>query len=307
MVSDDTEHACMVAQALIASGFDAERFPSQLAIRLRRWLLCVPAGVGMATLKACLKLCFRFSPNRSGVFSAGNGPAMRAPILGAAIENLDLLREMVRASTRITHTDPKAEQGAWAIALAARSAAQCRDDESFPNARQYVEDVRRTLTTESSDELLGLLESVANSLDRNESTLQFADSLGLQRGVSGYMYHTVPVVLHAWLNHPRDLTAAIEAVIECGGDADTTAAIVGGIVGCTVGKSGIDQHLLETLCEWPRSVNWMEQLAEVLTEVASTGTPQTPPHLPVWGVLPRNLIFAVIVLTHGFRRLAPPY
>src|SRR5260221_9310427 len=46
MVSDDTEHACMVAQALIAAGNDAAHFRWNFAWRLRLWLLTLPAGVG---------------------------------------------------------------------------------------------------------------------------------------------------------------------------------------------------------------------------------------------------------------------
>jgi len=124
MVSDDTEHTCMVAQALVAAGDDVGAFSGQLARRLRLWLLGLPAGTGKATLRATLKLWLGFSPDRSGVFSAGNGPAMRSPVLGAAVEDLDLLRRLVRASARITHTDPKAEYGALAVALAARLASE---------------------------------------------------------------------------------------------------------------------------------------------------------------------------------------
>ena len=112
MVSDDTEHTCMVMQALMAAGDDEERFARELAWRLRTWLFGLPAGIGLATLKATLKLWIGFSPHRSGVYSAGNGPAMRSPVLGATIADQDQLRRLVRASTRLTHTDPKAEYGA---------------------------------------------------------------------------------------------------------------------------------------------------------------------------------------------------
>src|ERR1019366_3437179 len=79
MISDDTEHACMVGQALLRAPNDADAFARSLAWRLRFWLLGLPAGVGFATLRAVGKLWLGFSPANSGVFSAGNGPAMRAP------------------------------------------------------------------------------------------------------------------------------------------------------------------------------------------------------------------------------------
>ena len=51
MVSDDTEHTCLVAEALIESGRDVASFERRLLGRLRRWLLTLPGGVGLATLR----------------------------------------------------------------------------------------------------------------------------------------------------------------------------------------------------------------------------------------------------------------
>ena len=61
MVSDDTEHACMTAQALLTASarppdHAARVFAGALARRLRFWLLGLPAGVGLATGRAILKL-----------------------------------------------------------------------------------------------------------------------------------------------------------------------------------------------------------------------------------------------------------
>ncbi|MEM7476751.1 MAG: ADP-ribosylglycohydrolase family protein [Planctomycetota bacterium] len=120
MISDDTEHACMVAQALVQSGFQQEVFLKCFARRLKWWMVGFPAGVGKATAIAGIRLLLGANPHRSGVFSAGNGPAMRAAIFGAAIDNTALFVEFVRASSRITHTDPRAESSAIAVAMATR-------------------------------------------------------------------------------------------------------------------------------------------------------------------------------------------
>ena len=62
----------------------------------------------------------RFSSQNCGGYSAGNGPAMRSPILGVCFgAETERLKHLVCASTRLTHTDPKAEFGAIAVALAA--------------------------------------------------------------------------------------------------------------------------------------------------------------------------------------------
>jgi ADP-ribosyl-[dinitrogen reductase] hydrolase len=288
---------------LIASGDDADRFATELGRRLRRWLLRVPAGIGLATLKASVRLCLGVSPQRSGVFSAGNGPAMRTALLGVAIEDIEELRHYVRFSTRITHTDPKAECGALAVALAARAAS-----EASPVApHDFAHDLRRRLKEPAAEELHALIDRVAESVAAGDSTESFAASLGLQRGVSGYIYHTVPVVLHAWLANATDFPAAVTAAIRCGGDADTTAAITGAIVGSSTGKEAIPADWLARLVEWPGTVAWMERLGCALYESRINRCRMSPPRLPTYAILSRNAVFMAAVLAHGFRRLLPPY
>jgi ADP-ribosylglycohydrolase len=121
--------------------------------------------------------------------------------------------------------------------------------------------------------------------------------------VSGYIYHTVPVALHAWFRHGRDLRAALPDVVACGGDADTVAAIAGGVMGAGAGKEGIPPEWLARLWEWPRSVGWMERLGRALCEAGR----RRP--LPLFwpGLVPRNLFFLVVVIVHVLRRWLPPY
>jgi ADP-ribosylglycohydrolase len=129
MVSDDTEHTVMVAQALLVSPRNAIAFQRELSWRLRWWFARLPAGVGLATARSCMKLWLGFPADRSGVFSAGNGPAMRSAIIGVFFAHEpQLRRDYVKAATRLTHTDPKAEVAALAVAEAAAVAA--RGDES---------------------------------------------------------------------------------------------------------------------------------------------------------------------------------
>jgi ADP-ribosyl-[dinitrogen reductase] hydrolase len=157
MISDDTEHAAMVAQALIASAGDTQTFLKVLASELRLWTLLLPAGAGAATLRAGFKLLFGVSPERSGVYSAGNGPAMRAPLLGVCYGNApDRLRSLIHASTRLTHTDPKAEYGAFAVALAAHQFTQGDLD-----AHRLSNDLRERFPHADTDALRELLDQLA--------------------------------------------------------------------------------------------------------------------------------------------------
>lgn len=302
MVSDDTEHTCMVAQSLVASAGDPEIFARALSRRLRFWLLGLPAGTGWATLRSILRLWAGFGPDRSGVRSAGNGPAMRAAIIGAAIDDLERVRALVRVSSRITHTDPRAECGAFAVALAAHFASR----NNAVSGAEFLRALQDSLPAEE-EELVPLFRNVVSSVEQGQSAAVFADGLGLAGGVSGYIYHSVPVALHAWLANPRDFRAAVTAVIRCGGDTDSTGAIVGGIVGAAVGKDGIPAEWLGGLLEWPRSVAWMERLAAQLQSSTQSGSRERPIELPAYGVVPRNLFFLSVVLLHGMRRLLPPY
>lgn len=305
MGSDDTEHMCLTAQALIVSGGDEELFKCALAKRLRWWLLGLPAGTGMATLKACVRLWFGISPERSGVFSAGNGPAMRAPILGVALaDDLTAMQKLIRCSTRLTHTDPKAEHGAVLAGFAAAwvvkgdfDAGWCgRFKEFYLNSR-----------VAGDAELDGLLEKVAASVDKGEAVDQFMAGLGISYGVTGYMYHTLPAVMHVWFRNSVDYPKAIEEMVRAGGDADTTAAILGGIIGAAVGKDGIPLEWRAGIWEWPRTIFWMEDLAKRMAEAVATKSQLTA--LPLFwpGLIPRNLLFALTVIVHGFRRMLPPY
>jgi ADP-ribosylglycohydrolase len=304
MISDDTEHSCMTAQALIVSAGEPGRFSQSFAWRLRWWLMSFPPAIGLATLRALLKLWAGFPPGKSGVFSAGNGPAMRSAILGVCFgDDLPRLRKLVKVSARITHTDPKAEWAALAVAVASHMSF-C--GEATP--QEFLVAFRNALgeDAEQAEEFLNLLNRAAHSAASGESTASFAESLGLKEGVSGYSYHTVPVALQTWLRQPSDFSGVLHA-IRCGGDTDTVAAIVGGIIGARVGKEGIPQQWLERIWEWPRSTAWIEQVGERLAQVCATGIPQQAVPLPVWALSLRSIGFTAVVLAHGLRRLFPPY
>jgi ADP-ribosyl-[dinitrogen reductase] hydrolase len=300
MVSDDTEHAFFVGQALLSHPRSTRPFAASLAWKFRLWLLGVPAGIGLATLKATLRLWFGYSADRSGVKSGGNGAAMRAPVLGLAFaHDEEMLRSFVVASSRITHNDPCALAGACAVALAARQAAL-----NMGTPSEFVSQLE--LLTEDTTWRTAV-ENLAVSLAANESVAEFAGRLGLAEGVSGYVCHSVPVALFSWLRHRRDFRTAVAQCIACGGDTDTTAAIAGALAGADVGVQGIPADWRTRIVEWPRSVPVIEQLAVRLAEASVSGVPQ-PAVRYFWpGLALRNAVFLGAVMGHGFRRLLPPY
>lgn len=300
MVSDDTEHTLFVAQALLTYPDDATVFRHCLARKFQLWLLGMPAGIGLATLKSILRLWLGYSPECSGVFSAGNGPAMRSAIIGAYFANDESRRRAyVSASTRITHIDPKAETAALAVAETAAWAL---------NANFSIDHLFVTLAQLSNDtEWKTVIEQIVVSLKANKSVLEFADAIGLERGITGYAYHTVPVALYAFVRHGDDYRAVLEAVLNCGGDTDTVGAITGALIGARIGAAGIPGEWRDKICDQPRSIKLLNEIAHRLGKQKLSGI-AVGPVCYFWPLLlVRNLIFLLVVLIHGFRRLLPPY
>ncbi len=185
MLSDDTEHALFVAQSLLRHPADADAFQRRLAWHLRWWFAGLPAGIGMATARACLKLWLGFPPSRSGVFSAGNGPAMRSAVIGGYFHDQpELLHRFSLASTQVTHTDPKAAVGAEAIALLAAWAVE-HDPTQRPDATTIA--ARLTQLAPQDDAWRKLIDPMPAALAAGNSVPEFANALGLARGVTGYM------------------------------------------------------------------------------------------------------------------------
>lgn len=313
MVSDDTEHMRMTATAWLSDPADPASFARCLASKLRWWLIALPAGTGMATARSITRLWLGWPASRSGVRSAGNGPAMRAGILGLCLNrDGEELAEFVRASTRITHTDSQAELGAQIIALAARECLRSRGQPIDPTVLlEMCRDLPLDETWQAA------LMSVEVALAADESASEFAARMGLENGVSGYMVHTVSAVLFCWLRWPGEFRRPVEEIILLGGDTDSTAAILGGLAGACCGVNSIPREWLDNLIEWPYSVTWMQfrlaaNLHIRLESKAANSSPiprlcPLPMGLTALAVLGRNIVFLTIVLAHGLRRLLPPY
>jgi ADP-ribosyl-[dinitrogen reductase] hydrolase len=234
---------------------------------------------------------------------------MRAPILGACFAlDPDRIEPAVCASTRMTHTDPRAEEGALAIALAAAYAATRSASEIDPAC--VLASIRERTRCEELRRRLDLVEA---ALARGDSPLDFALSIRCGDGVSGFILDTVPAALFAWLSSPGDARRAIEMVIVMGGDADSTGAITGGLAGASVGASGLPAEWIDGLTDWPRSVGWMRRLAERLAaqfpgDSSAAPAPRPGPLGLFWPAIPaRNLLFFAVALAHGLRRMLPPY
>lgn len=265
-------------------------FAARLARRLRWWFVGIPAGMGLGTAKSILKLWCGFSPARSGVGSAGNGPMMRAPMIGCWFSDDASLRlAFTDVSTRITHSDPRAAEGARIVSEAA--ALACR--------RAMNEEVLESLEPfAESREFEIVCRNLKTAIEEGGSLEDFVSQvLRVSGKVSGFAPESAAVALFCWLRHRGNVRACIESAVRAGGDTDTVAFIAGSLAGIDAGRKGIPQDWLDGILDWPLHASGLAR--------AAGGDLRCYPVLPLTWI--RNAAFLLIVLFHGFRRLAPPY
>lgn len=291
MVSDDTEHAVMTAWSLAETHGNPDAFARAFARRLRWWFAGVPAGIGLATARSILRLWIGFHPGRSGVFSAGNGPLMRAPIIGLWFRDDPIsLQSHVEASTRITHTDPRASEAARIISKAAAWASV--------EGGEVDELLTRIAAEIESAEMKHRFSLLKEGLERGLEVSAFADSFGRKHGfVSGFAPDTAIVALYAWLRHRGDFRKIVTSVVTAGGDTDTVAFVAGSLAGIEAKDGDFPEEWLSGLRDFPIRPGTLRS--------EPTPPPFRYPNLPF--SLIRNAMFFLIVLGHAFRRILPPY
>jgi ADP-ribosylglycohydrolase len=301
VVSDDTEQTALVALALARSGGDIERFRRELARGLRWWLLALPPGIGLGTLRALIRLLLGVGPEHSGVWSAGNGAAMRAAILGVVVPE-EQLQDWVWASSRITHADPRAIEAALAVARAARIGARCGHGGKLAAAGAVLDGL-------SHPELRARLSLAIEAARAGETSAALAERLGVAGFVSGYALDTVPVAVFLWLRHD-DPVEAVQAAVRMGGDTDTVAAITGALCGATGGAEALSPAWLAALPDaasvWVGPLGPPTGQLEALAEALVRGAP-VPRERPWAAQIARNLALLPLLATHAvLRRLRPP-
>jgi ADP-ribosylglycohydrolase len=139
---------------------------------------------------------------------------------------------------------------------------------------------------------------IRTHLRERSSVSDFADSFSRKNGfISGFAPDTAAVALYAWLLHRGNFRATVESVILAGGDTDTVAFVAGSLAGAECGMDGFEASWISKLKDWPLNLTFLKNAAQHPTA-----------NFPQWPLLLiRNFVFLIIVLTHGFRRLLPPY
>lgn len=218
---------------------------------------------------------------------------MRSAIIGIFhADDNHLRKQFVSASSRITHADSKADYGAQAVAAIASELTV------NPNARPDIVRLEHLLREISADkEWLNVVDITLNAC-RSGSLDDSLCGQTSSKGVSGYVYHTIPAAVTAWYIHYGDFRGTIESIVRLGGDTDTVAAIAGSLAAISVGSDNIPESWVTGLADYPHSLKFMSDLTGCSAS-SRTG----------FSILlfVRSFYYIPIVLIHALRRLLPPY
>jgi len=184
-----------------------------------------------------------------GSGSFGNGAVMRVAPLGAWFhDDLERVVEQADRSAAVTHAHPEGRTGAIAVAVAAAVAVRKRNQDWQEAANDLLAEVlRHTPAGETRD---GILRS--RELPAACSSAEAAKALGNGMRVSAP--DTVPFVIWSACRHLYNFKRAFEETVVVGGDVDTTAAMVGGIVAAYGGRTCVPQAWLACMEPWPESL-----------------------------------------------------
>jgi ADP-ribosylglycohydrolase len=165
---------------------------------------------------------------------------MRVAPLGAYFaDDLERCAEQARLSSLVTHTHPEGVAGAIAVAVAAAMAWQLRGDMNPGTGRRLWEAVLQH--TPESQVRRGIL--LASTTPPEVPISDVARVLGNGSWVTAP--DTVPFCIWMAVHHLDQFVAALGKTIKAGGDCDTNAAIIGGIVALSAGREAIPAEWLK--------------------------------------------------------------
>lgn len=208
--SDDTVQMMVTAQHLVATNGDPDpgRFIAELAAAF-------PAmrGFGRTTQQAILR--YQQTGQVTAVGGATNGAMMRVLPAGWAMpaSHARRRRDVVRRLTTVTHAELSAVAAASAVAAMASYALEgCGRSELVTAA---IEELEQTG--------LGVVDVVAAAAE-----------VGWQPWPDGVPLDAIPTlaaIVHVLVSGPSEPASAMMFAVALGGDTDTVAAIVGGVLG----------------------------------------------------------------------------
>lgn len=195
--------------------------------------------------------------------SFGNGAAMRVSPVGLFYHHdLGSLQEAAIRQANITHIHPLGQWGAVMQAAAVGLAVNQNPREPFKKEEVTVQ--LREVLWQGPIEYVRALNKIEEMFGQGKKlqALEVVRSLG--NGVEAHL--SVPSACYIAITYSPDFCDAIRAAISLGGDTDTIAGMVGGIVGAHIGERGLPLEWIEQLEEGPRGRSFARDLGDRLFE-----------------------------------------
>lgn len=245
-VTDDTEMSLCIARASAAAGgWDLRGVAEALA----GWLRAGPVDVG-ATCRRGIRAYMLHGQLEAppDEWDAGNGAAMRmAPVALLTLGSDALLERLALEQAHLTHNHPLSDAACVAVGRMVQAAVT--------GASAYQ------------------LHAVTRQLAARHPAFDFRAYRG---EASGYVVDTLRTVFHHFFT-TSDFESCLVAVVNQGGDADTTGAVAGAIAGAFYGPKALPRRWLERLDPQVRVEAW--ELAGRLVELSPLGRRARAPHL----------------------------
>lgn len=279
LFSAETETLALLLHTILEQRQSFDALVRQLRRRLGRWILSLPAGATPATRAAAWRMLF--GQRQPGRPAADNGVALRALALALAWPH-DAKRRVAhgRALARLTHTDPRAVEGAL---FASELTARCLGADTQADRRQLVGRA---------------LESVQHATLRQAITEAASRTHGPKpRSASAYIVDTLRVCVADFVQRGDAPEHCLSANIGRAATTPVTTALLGGWLGALHGHTGLPAELVQTLDNGPLGRDHLVSLA--LAAARGTSPPRS---LGAWRGLSRHIWLHMLIWT---RRLRP--
>lgn len=288
--TDDTQLALAVAQSLIRSkGFDIEDQAREHIKALGESKF----GWGKTTTRAIVELRdgLRKPTDRAPVgpgLGRGNGVAMKIAPMGlfyalspsARTMNAGFMRDTLILG-QMTHSDPRASIAALLVEAHVICAVLDRLDTKIPRGTLLLLS-QHLLSIEACEQdfvLEGLLDGSDLACGRFRRAIQIArsehdvlDTLRKEIGCGCDALQSVCFslgLLEAQIGefkYAHDYQCAVLAAVNSGGDTDTNAAMIGGIIGARVGLGGIPKEWIDGLEKADEIIDTADRLLDAACE-----------------------------------------
>lgn len=237
---DDLALSLILAEELLEPDIDLHR----LAMKWADWARRDGRGLGEWSMRALRHIQTHDAPPTSTGGLAGNGAVSHC--LPMALRMAGSLPNLVSGSYHVamlTHPDERCAWGAVAVNLAAAAFLAGRRD----FLGEALEVLRNNDAPQELREAVGRV-----PLERRED-------LPINGPSAGYVIHAVEIAL--WFAyHEPDLERGLIWLANAGGDADTNAAVAGGLMGARDGEKAVPPRWLQAIPDVSRIRTLAERL-----------------------------------------------